>query len=280
MRFSYLISLVVIVIIVFSITSCRKGRLRKIKSWVCYYQDEFPDGKMPDYDLYVLDKQYHPPLKPIHDNKKKAVGYISFGEVEQRESHFQRVHDQKLVVDENENWPDSYRVDMANPEWHKIILDELIPYVLSQDFDGIFIDTIDTAEYLEDVKKLSGQRTGAAQLIKKVRTKYPNIIIVMNNGLFMADQVGKQIDALVIEDIYTLYDFKKKSYNLAKKDWTDQRLKRAKAFQKIFKKPVLPLEYLKRDDKEAIQKITDEAKNEGFIPYISNIGLSEIFFHP
>jgi uncharacterized protein (TIGR01370 family) len=147
-------------------------------------------------------------------------------------------------------------------------------------FDGIFMDTVDTADYLEKVKGIEGQVKGAIKLIKEIRRKYPQLIMVLNNGLFLTDQVGKQIDALVVEDIYTLYDFKTKSYDVATEKWTAERLVPVKRFQETFNKPVLALDYLKASDKKAIARISREAMAQDFIPYISDIGLKSIFFHP
>ena len=281
MRFHRIVIVLSVMLVMIPSLCFPQNKLQGMKSWVCFYEDKFPENKVPIYDLYVLDKKYHPNLKEIKTKAKDsvAVGYISLGEVEKREEFFSIVKKKGLLVDENENWPNSYRVLLSSPEWHEIVLNKLIPEVLKQGFEGIFIDTIDTADYLESEKKLKGQKKGAVNLLKKIRKKYPKIIIVMNNGFSVVGAVGNQIDALVVEDIYTLYDFKKKKYNLAKKSWTNERLKLAKLFQSTFKKPVLPLEYLKSKDKRKIRKVAREALGEGFIPYISDIDLTKIFFN-
>lgn len=256
------------------------GKLGGVKSWVCFYNDSFPDESTPDFDLFILDKTYHPSLKTIHDKGALALGYISFGEVESHESYYKKTKAGGLLIDENENWPGSYRINMKSDEWHRIILDDLIPYVLKQGFDGIFIDTIDTADYLENVKKMKGQVQGAIDLIKKARKRYPDMAIALNNGLFLTDRVGEEIDALVVEDIYTLYDFEKKEYNMATKAWTEKRLIPIKSFHRKFAKPVLDLEYLKSSDRRKIKKVAKKARREGFIPYIAEIDLKSLFFKP
>ena len=48
--------------------------------------------------------------------------------------------------EENENWEGNYRVEYWNREWQEIVLDYLEEIVKS-DFDGVFLDTVDTYYY-------------------------------------------------------------------------------------------------------------------------------------
>lgn len=258
---------------------CSNSELGKIHSWTCFYNDVLPTGT-PEYNLYIFDSTHHPELAPLKEKKAKVVGYISFGEVAKHDPFFEKIKNEKLLIDENENWPGSFRIDIKQRAWHDFIIKNLIPNVLAQGFDGIFIDTIDTAEYLENTKKMSGQIDGAIELIKSIRKTFPEMIIILNNGLFMTNMVGKEIDALLVEDIYTSYNFKDKTYHLAAADWTAERVVPVKAFQKKFKKPVLALDYLDKSDKAGIEKVASEARKQRFLPYISDIDLQTIFFHP
>ena len=269
-----------LLIVIVSTSALASRDLSKVRSWVCFYGAIFPGGGTPDYDLYVLSSDGHPDLAFIKSRGGIAVGYASFGEINKSDPHFPGLMTEKVLVDKNENWPDAYRVDIRSKKWHDHVIDVLIPRVLAQGFDGIFVDTIDTADYLAKTNKMNGSVKGAIALIKKVRRKYPGMAIVLNNGLFMIDEVGNQIDALVVEDIYTFYDFKKKRYEMTTEEWTSERIKPLKGFQEKFKKPVLSLDYLQAKDKRDIKLVSGKARGDGFIPYISDIDLKEIFFHP
>lgn len=268
------------ILIGLSPSSQASDRLSGIRSYLCFYEAAFPSPDIPKFDLYIFDSSHHPNIAALKKKGSKVVGYVTLGEISTHSPDFARMKKQKLLVDENKNWPGSYRVDIRKKAWHKYVVDELIPRTLKQGFDGIFIDTIDTAEYLKTDKKIAGSIAGAVELIKGIRKKYPSIAIVLNNGLFLIDKVGGDIDALLVEDVYTLYDFKTKRYNLATLAWTAERLPPLKAFQKAFRKPVLTLDYLKATDKQAIREIADKARKEGFVPYISDIHLQTIFFKP
>lgn len=262
-------------------TSCASKRLPKIKSWLCFYGSELPEDT-PRYDLYIFSNKFFPDFSAIKKKRKKTkvVGYISVGEITVENPSFDKIRDEKILIDENKNWPGSYRANIADDKWQNYLLDEVVPEILGRGFDGLFLDTIDTAQYLEIDKKMRGQIQGAVNLIKKMREKFPDIVIILNGGLFMIDQVGKEIDAVVVEDVYTLYDFETKEYRLATPEWTRERMIPLLKFQKRFKKPVLSLDYLPENDEKAIKMVKNNAKRDGFVPYISDIHLQKIFFHP
>ncbi len=263
-------------------TTCKappSDKLAGIESWLCFYGEKLP-ANTALYDLYVFSSAGHPAIAPLKQMGKRVVGYISLGEVAKHDPFFSEIEAKKLLVDENESWPGSFRVRIGDRKWRKFVVKKLIPRILAMGFDGVFMDTVDTAAYLENAKGIKGQVKGAVKLIKEIRKKYPQLIMVLNNGLFLTDEVGKYIDALVVESIYTLYDFKEKRYDLATEKWTEERLVPVKRFQDTFKKPVLALDYLEASDKKAIAKIRREAMDRGFVPYISDIDLKKVFFHP
>lgn len=252
--------------------------LSSVLSWVCFYGPEFPPNS-PSYDLYVLAQRYHPEIAQLKEKGAVVVGYVSIGEINIEEPVFKKVP-KNLLVEENEDWKGAYRIRIASPKWRKIVLDVLIPEVLSKGFDGIFLDTVDVAWYLENEKKMKGTVKGVVRLISEIRRRYPKIVILMNNGLFISETVGEKIDGLVVEDVFTLYDSEKKKYNMASDEWTRERLIPIKKFQEKFKKPVFSLDYLLQNDSKSIESVKKSAKQEGLIPYISDIDLQKIFFHP
>lgn len=257
----------------------KKG-LSGTHSWACFYSSVFPPNSKPLYDLYVFQPESHPDLNSLKERGAKVIGYVSIGELEKTSPAFLEFSSKNLIVDENENWPNSFRVDLRSPVWQDFVLKRLVPNILSQGFDGIFLDTVDVAYYLENEKGMKSTTKKTALLIKKIRDSYPDAIIIINNGLFLLEEVGDTIDAVSVEDTFTKYDFDKKKYLIADSAWTEERLMPLKKFQNKFKKPVLSLDYVKSSNKQDIKRVFTKAAQEGFIPYIAEIGLDTIFFHP
>jgi uncharacterized protein (TIGR01370 family) len=268
---------------ILAFASCAAARssdkLAGINSFICFYGDSWPGGTAPRADLFILDAHHPPGIAVLKSQKTHVVGYLTVGEINNTSPDFARFKKSGVLVDENKNWPGSWRVDLRKKEWRSYIVDALVPRVIAQGFDGIFIDTIDTAEYLRDIAKIPNAVEGAVELIKDIRKHHPKIVIVLNNGLSLLDQVGNVIDALLVEDIFTSYNFETKQYGLASPEHKAARMTPAKQFHEKFHKPVLALDYLKETDTEGIKRVANEARAQGFVPYISDIDLDTIFFH-
>ncbi|PIR18119.1 MAG: hypothetical protein COV46_01215 [Deltaproteobacteria bacterium CG11_big_fil_rev_8_21_14_0_20_49_13] len=253
--------------------------MKNVKSWLCYYGTGFKKGVIPRYDLYILSSGEHPALPPLKETGETVVGYLSVGEINKNDRSFANVH-KSMLFEENPEWKNAFRVNISDAKWHRIIIDDMIPNILAEGFDGIFIDTIDVASYLQREKGVKDSVDQAKNLVIKIRKKYPNMTIVLNNGLFLLDDVGDSIDALVVEDVFTMYDFKTKKYRLTKKKWSDEKIKLLQDFMERFHKPVLALDYYPLSNKRAVQKISNDLKKAGLVPFISEIGLRSTAFHP
>src|SRR5262245_52962660 len=115
--------------------------------WAAYYSADAPQGGFSGFQLLVLDSDAHPPLSSLPAGCT-ALGYLSIGEIENSRSHFQPAKAKGILAGENENWKGSFFVDVRNPWWgHEVRT--LVRQILRQGFDGVFLDTVDDAEYLE-----------------------------------------------------------------------------------------------------------------------------------
>jgi uncharacterized protein (TIGR01370 family) len=276
--------IVALILLVFVGIGCSKGtrypnnRLKSVRSYVVFYGDEWPEGRAPRADLYILHTTHHPPIEPLKARGGKVIGYVSVGEIFHKDPAFERIKAEGLIIDENPNWPGDFRIRIQSDGWQRFVLNELIPRTLSQGFDGIFIDTIDTAEYLRDDKRMADAVPGAARLINDIRKRFPGIVMVLNNGFFVLDRVGADIDGLLVEDIFTSYNFNEKTYNLASKAHMISRIVPPQRFHEKFGKQLFTLEYLNPTDTKDIELVVKRAREEGFIPYIADIHLETIFF--
>ena len=280
MKMKRLLAIFICGIVAFA--SCAAARssdkLSGITSFICFYGNSWPGGSAPKANLFILDSHHHPSIAGLKSQKTHVVGYVTVGEISNTSPDFARFKKSGILVDENENWPGSWRVDIRKKKWRRYVVDTLVPRVIARGFGGIFIDTIDTAEYLREVKKTPNAVEGAVKLIKEIRKSHPDIIIVLNNGLSLLNDVGEIIDALLVEDIFTSYDFKTKKYSLASPEHKAARMAPAKQFSEKFHKPVLALDYLNKTDAKGIKRVVREARAQGFVPYISDIDLNTIFF--
>jgi endo-alpha-1,4-polygalactosaminidase (GH114 family) len=233
--------------------------------WVCYYSDTAPLSTLSKFDLLVFDSDHHPALAPLKQRGKTVIGYISIGEVNSTRSYYNEVKAQNLVLQENKNWPGSYFIDVRNPLWTRRVIEELIPKIIQKGFNGIFLDTIDNAPYLEemDPQRFRGMSDAMVTLIKTIRRNFPTIKIVANRGFDILSKFEGDIDmvlgeSIVPEQVRLLQDLKRRRPNVT----------------------ILTLDYINPSDRNAVIQAYRRQRANGFNPYVSTRELNMVFEEP
>lgn len=256
---------------------------KKTERYCVYYSDKAPVEAFASYDLIVLDSDHHPYLEGFIQQKKEILGYISLGEVESERSYFDEVKEQGILLQENEYWPGSFYVEVRDPRWAKRVIEDLIPQILFQHFDGLFLDTLDNPGDLErkDPEKYKGMVEAAAQLVNLIRQHYPNIKIMMNRGYELLPEVGGTIDMVMGESVYADYDFENKTYQFVPEDLYQTQVKILKDAQSMNPDlKVYTLDYWDPADSKVIKDIYQKQRENGFIPYVATVDLHKIVPEP
>ena len=248
--------------------------------WVVHYANKAPLSAYDPYKVIVVDSDAHPNLSELKQSGQKIVlGYISVGEVESYRKYFSLVKQQGLLMHENANWPNSWMVDLRSKKWVSVLLDHVAPSILASGFDGFFLDTVDNAEYLESLDPVSnaGMEEAAKQIILDLRARFPNAKIMMNRGYAVLPDVGRQIDYLLAESVYSSFDFKQSRYFVVENQQYQEHLNILMQAQKKFPDlKIMTLDYWDPNDKEGFKKIYTLQKNNGFSPFVATIELDRI----
>ncbi|HXE43073.1 MAG TPA: endo alpha-1,4 polygalactosaminidase, partial [Candidatus Baltobacteraceae bacterium] len=100
------------------------------EKFAVYYADQAKLEEFKPYQLVVLDGTHHPDLQPLKEDGKILLGYLSLGEVNKNSPAFATLRTHNLVLQENPNWKDAYAIDIRDPQWAKIVLEDLVPAIL------------------------------------------------------------------------------------------------------------------------------------------------------
>ncbi len=251
--------------------------------WVVFYGAEAPLSEFQPYEMVILDDQTKVPIQALKDRGKTVLGYLSLGEVEQHRPWFSAVKAQNLLMQENKNWPGSFFVDVRNPAWAERVLEELVPGILARGFDGVFLDTLDNPEYLEQVDpvRYRGMQEASARLVLALRRHFPQMKIAVNRAYGILPRVARSIDVVMGESVFADYDFEQKTYGRVNPDgyrWQVERLKQARALNPRLR--VISLDYWNPDDAAGIAAIYKEQRGNGFSPYVATIELNRIIPEP
>jgi endo-alpha-1,4-polygalactosaminidase (GH114 family) len=162
-------------------------------------------------------------------------------------------------------------------------LEELIPSVLRQGFDGVFLDTLDNPLDLEEQspKRYAGMTDAAAHLVQAIHMHYPSIKIMMNRGYGLLPKVGDSITMELGESMYTDYNFDKKIYEKVQASSYQEQvdlLKKAQQANPHLK--IYTLDYANPSDTPVLLDIYKTERANGFIPYVATIGLDQLVEEP
>jgi uncharacterized protein (TIGR01370 family) len=254
-----------------------------VQTYAIYYSDKEPAAAFESYDLVVFDSDRHPPIATLKEKGKIVLGYISLGEVEKYRPYFNEVKKAGLLIEKNEVWTDAYKIDVRNPAWTKMVIEELVPEILAKGFDGVFLDTLDNPPDFErnNPTRYKGMTHAAAQLVKAIKHNYPKALIMQNRGYELLPEVAPHIDMVLGESVYADYNFDKKTYGFVESELYQQQVKMLKDAQKIAPKlKIYTLDYWKEGDSKTIAQIYKTQRANGFIPYVATISLDKIVHEP
>jgi len=289
MKTSHRAALILIVLLAFLFISsapvfvfASENPLNNIKKWFILLQfdpaqNKITSEQIAQFDLAILDPDSHPPLE-IFPNKTILIAYISLGEAAPYRAYWPSIQNSKCLVGKNPNWG-SYYVDVRDPLWQKIILEELVPKIADLGFKGLMLDTLDTAAMLEESfpEKFKGQKLAMEQLVRKIHKKYPLMLMISNNGFAILEKIAPCLNGLLVEDIYSMIDFKNHEYKevpLAEREYKVNALKK---IQQEYNLAVFAIDYVAADDRPAIKKVSRQLSGLGFKPYIAQKDLDKIY---
>lgn len=183
------------------------------QDWAVYYADRLGASAFTDYRLLVFDSEHHPDLPPLAG--ATLLGYLSVGEVEKFRPWFAAVKGQGLLLRENPNWPGSFMVDLRDSRWRRRVVEDLVPAIKAAGFDGVFLDTLDNAGWLEDQepRRWAGMRAGAIDLVKAIRAAHPDMAIMVNRAYDLLPSLAASIDMVLAESLFTEPDLKDHTFH-------------------------------------------------------------------
>lgn len=252
-----------------------------IESFICYYGEFTPD--MGLYDVAILESRNLTAdrITWLRSHGTYTIAYISVGEDDSLQvgdglgpgGYASYYMDKNGEPSKNGNW-NSYFVNAGSEVWQAHII-EKAGQILAMGCDGLFLDTIDTAELYPET------RTGMAELIRRLKETYPDAKIVANRGMFMLADFAPYIAGMMFEDFTGGYDFARQRYKMNSASdltWTKAEADKINQIRQEHYFPVFALDYADPEDLEAIQTCYDRAWEYDFIPNVSVIQLNRVIW--
>lgn len=232
-----------------------------------YYDTGFaPNRKFlsPSFPLVVIDPGAN--LSPAQVKKRgvrTVLAYTSAIEMAQDSRFYKKaINEWKIpTLGKNPDW-DTWFMDMTHDLWPEFYRTVIVDDAVKKGFDGIILDTFDMAVDISNTtgKDLNEMLGCMCLLVREVRIKYPDLIIVPNRGFEEWEidaQFRDDINGVLVESYRTGGDFK----------WLHKRVK----WVLDAGKPVLAIEYTK--NKATAKQVTKDNRTLG-IPTLVCAGQS------
>jgi len=195
----------------------------------------------------------------------KVFGYMSVGEVDPFRWYFPKL-EKVGFAGKNNNWG-SYYIDLSKRESKKILLDEVLPEIAAKGFDGIFLDTVDAVAPYTDRKWM---QEDMAEIIQQIKQRFPSLYVIQNAGFFLLDKTHPFVDAVMIENVVSDYDFLKQNYILRDSTAYTARLRLMEMHAIEFDIPFIILDFAPVDSlRDSVAGILDRFHYPYFISTIS-----------
>lgn len=257
----------ILLLILIMVVSCRTTR--DVEAFAISYGRLNPSViKNFDFVIAEPDQFSREQVHYLHHKNQKLLGYISLGEVNSSRSYYNDLKSRGFLGT-NKNWGASF-LNLADSVTRKVLVDRA-GQIIAKGFDGLFLDTVDDVE--------QGTGRGALQpymveVIKEIRSRYPSIRIVQNNGLFLLDRTAKYINGVLVEDVASDYNFRTKSYHIKAQKNFEKRVSELKTVAKKYHKPIYIVDYAVTT--EMRNKLSNMLRSTGFSYYIAPISLNTI----
>lgn len=260
-----------------------QARLPRVARWVVCYSDRPSPAELAGYDLVVLDADRHPALAPLTARGQTVLAYVALVELGRDRRVFPALKDAGVILDQHPVWTDAHYVDIRRPEWTQAVTSDLVAQAIDAGFSGIFLDTLDDADFLEskDPERYRGMRQAAVALVKALRERYPRIVLMVNRGYALMPEIAGSIDVLLGESVRASFNSTTKAYtrvSAADLQWQVDALRRAKTFNPALQ--VLTLDYWQPSDREGLRRLYREQRAGGFVPYVATPSLDVVIPEP
>ncbi len=253
------------------------------KNWVAYYGADAPPEVMQGFDLVVVDPGYRGSITTLKARGAKVLAYLSIGEIAKHHKAFIRAQQAGLLLRENVNWKGAWVVDVRDPRWQQLVVEELATALLRRGFDGLFLDTIDSPLHLghTEAARFPGMKAATVRLIQALHRRHPDAALMLNGGLPIVGSLKDAVHMLAIESTLSTWDFQKKVplwRTPAERSAALGRLQQAKMANPSLR--IFTLDYWDPADAASVHRIYAEQRARGFVPYVATIALNRVVSEP
>ena len=241
-----------------------------------YYGNDVPVDMLAQFDWAVVESEHmqEGQLDALEQYGTQAFAYVSLGEAE----HWRAGESlpSEALKARNEGW-NSQAADLTQKKWGDYIVNERIRPLWNQGYRALFLDTLDSYRlFATDDEAAAEQQQALVALIKRIRSEFPGIKLLLNRGFEVLDQVRGDIVGVAAESLYQSWDVRTQSYRDVKPEDTQYVLDRLREVRNDYGLPAIAIDYVAPADRELARQTARRIADEGIVPWVSNGALNQV----
>lgn len=189
-----------------------QGREIEPRSFYVNYSAQVPTAPLQATPLAIVHPDAEVALTSAHTSGTTVLAYLSVGEIASDAPYRDQASEAGLrTTGVNPIWKSNY-LDLTDTRWADLIIDQLAAAAVAKGFDGFFLDTLDSVQLAapDDETRTTEIKNALIALIRRLHKTYPAQKIIVNRGLFAFDALRDSIDGVLVESLYTTWDFTEK----------------------------------------------------------------------
>jgi cysteinyl-tRNA synthetase len=152
----------------------------------------------------------------------RVLGYLDLGSCERFRTYWSRAPGGIVPCEANreawlgayEGYPDEVWMNPANPAYQRLILEYVAPRLAARGIDGFYLDNLEVVEHTDPSETgwCSAEcRQGGLDLVRRLRERFPDRLLVMQNASSDATRLGASggipfptlLDGIAHEEVYS-----------------------------------------------------------------------------
>ncbi|MFZ4763574.1 MAG: endo alpha-1,4 polygalactosaminidase [Roseimicrobium sp.] len=222
------------------------------------------------HDVCILDPAAEVDLASGQSEGRRFLAYVSTVEVAEGSPAARAAVARGVpVVGQNETWK-SALLDVTHPEWARWLIDDIAAAALDKGYDGLFLDTADSAERLAgtDPARQAVVRSALIAGIRRLHSRFPDKQLVINRGFSLIPELRDCLDGVLIESVFRTWSEERHAYVAVPEEGTSWLLQRISEL-KARGLPVYVLDYAPPDDAALARNTAERIAQLGCVPFVS-----------
>lgn len=258
--------------------------LRAVPVWkpeqtrFCIDYSLIPDSAvLRSHDLCIIAVTAQVDLPQLKEGGRSVLAYASMVEVQPGSREAEAAKKRGIpIIGDNPNWNSSV-LDITHPQWLPWVLEDLAQPAIKRGFDGLFLDTLDSAQLISAAhpEKAESCRSALVHAIQQIKTRHPDTRLILNRGFDLLPDVARDADAVLVESLYQTWDGYHQKYRAVSADDARWLLSHVARIQRLGL-PVLVVDYVAPNNASLARATARRIAAQGCIPFVGTPDLQGI----